>query len=289
MARTIKIILLLILGLMLFVFSYLFLLAAGFERTFLNYDFYEEIAEESEIGEELVELITGDMVEEMDQRNHGQDMSEQKMKENMISVVEETFDADWIESVFLETINSTLLWVKGSEDELELIIELDDRKEMLIDKMAEKIEDEIGHEPENFREEIEGGVPDEINVGELMGENEISSSFGFVQTLYKLFIFVPIILFLFFIVIFVLTSGWSDGLKWFFGVVFVSSICSALTFLLLGLLVPYIPFADTLYPVFLGRALLLPIIFILVSIVVFITVKIFEKRTFSHGNNLGQN
>lgn len=284
MASTKIKILLFILGFVFFIFNYLFLVAAGFERTFLNYDFYEEIINESDMGEELVGLITGDMVEEIEQRNQERAMPEQEMEESMTSVVEETFDGDWIESLFLDTINSTLLWVKGSEDELELIIELGDRKEKLVDNMVGEVEDEIGYEPENLREEIKSEIPDEIDVGDLIGDNEISSSLGFVQTIYKLFIFVPIFFFLFFIVIFVLLSGWSGGLKWFFGLIFVSSICSALTFVLLGFLVPYIPFAETLYPVFLGRALLLPITFILVSIVVFITVKIFEKKNSSRSN-----
>lgn len=287
-------ILLFFIGFVLFMSNYLFLIAAGFDRTFLDYDFYEEFVNEAEVGEELLGMFTGDIIDNIEQEEKiSEKMLEQEMDERLALVVEDTFDADWIEGVLLDTINSTLLWIKGSEDELELVIELGDKREELMDNMVSEMEKDGITIPENLSEEFASGgdfaddIPNEINMGELLGVDELKSNLGFVQTLYSVFVFVPVVLFIFFIIIFVLISGWSEGLKWFSAVLFISSICSALTFVLLGLLAPYVPLGDTLFSIFIGRALMLPLVFMSMSFVVFIVIKIFEKRAPSPGTNQG--
>lgn len=283
-------------AIILFVFNYMFLLVGGFERSFLNYEFYEELVAEKDVGDELVGLMTDDLIEGFGQQQQQQEIdsrvSEEGLEERQRSIIEESFDGEWIEGVFLDTINTTLLWIKGSEDDLDLVIDISDRKEILIENIIEEMEEDMGEMPDELKDDmleetqIAKSIPEEISLGQIFDEEELRSYLDTAQTIYTMYLFVPPVIFILFIALFGLLSGWAPGLKWFSITIFISSVFSALSFISISFLLPGIPLLESLFSVFIGKALTLPIIFILASTAVFIAVKIYERKaSYSQSSN----
>ncbi len=302
--NAVTVIILIIISIALLFFNSLFLFGSGLQRTVLNYDFYEEVLSETEFSESLVDGLTDEIYESIEEDGTGlddemPDEMEEEMLNTFVLTLEETFDSEWMDGVILEVINNSLGYIKGDDESLGYV-DISDKKQDFENNLLSNIEESMGGVQPIANDEIQisdfmesNGFPDKIELDHLFGEgtdeSSIDDGINTFQTIYSLMIITPFIVFSAFLVIFLLIGGVTRGLKWFSSAILVSSAVVALFLMILKLNITKISellmegssfgggLIQTSLDIFIGKAVFFPLVFIILSFIVLVGTIIFEK------------
>lgn len=212
--KILKIFLLILLSIFTILFSLVFMLNLGLERTLLNIDHYRSITHEFDLFDQIHENLEEELIP--------QEVPEEEIDEEgqeMLNIIREVFEPQWLQEQTLMVLEDVLTYTKGQSEELTSEIDLTERKELIESKIAETIaqqEDVPMGEAQEMAQEViaEIELPENIVLSEILPEE----AEGIIDTviLVRSYSVIASIAILVLVLLFMLLfGGLSGGLKWF--------------------------------------------------------------------------
>ncbi|MFW5885089.1 MAG: hypothetical protein ACOCUF_02575 [Patescibacteria group bacterium] len=256
--KTLKTIALIIIFTILLLVNSFFILAKGFDKTFLQVDYYENLIKEKKLVPVLTNVFLQDLQKEMEKFSASglAKGDKEQAREVLVESFHSTMDEKWIENNFLMVIEDVLAYAKGEKEQLTAVMDLKERKELFIEKIGEQASQEMYEEnkqleqafedqqgikiknqlQEQAEKEMEADfleeIPDQIVLAEVLEEQEnskkIKNDIAKFQQAYKYFDIVFYAAFILLAGLIIAVTGISRGLKW----VGVSAACSGMVVLL---------------------------------------------------------
>ncbi len=217
--KILKILLLIILSLFLAIYSLVFMLGFGLEKTVFNINHYRKMSQEFNVFSQLHENMEAGLLAGPE----GQEQEMDEQGEKMMMVFREVFDEQWLEEQFLVVTEDVFSYTKGETDSLTATIDLTDRKELLEETIMEKLIQEEGLTQaqaaimsEGISKEIE--LPKEIHLEELLeGEEgeDIDEVLSKITMVRQYFLPVSALVFVVVFVLILLLAKFPVNLKWY--------------------------------------------------------------------------
>jgi hypothetical protein len=147
--ETFKTIGLVLLFIIFFITGGIFLLVKGVENTFLQASFYEKAVDEAEISPLLVNELLDGVEQRAAPRLEGlPGDSGQVLRNSLREAFSESLDEEWAEETFLTVVEDGLAYVKGEQEKLTAVIDLEEKKNMIEDSIENQIKTEVNAEIE---------------------------------------------------------------------------------------------------------------------------------------------
>lgn len=220
--KILKVFLLTVLSFLLILYSLVFMLNLGLERTLFNLDHYKDMSQRFNVFSQLNQNLETGLLGP----NENQELDEQGRE--MIVILQDVFDEHWLEEQFLIVTEDILSYTKGDSHSLTATINLTDRKDILEQKIVQRLTQEQGLsqvQAARMSKQIssEINLPDQINLGELMNE-EVENVFSIIIMVRKYYPMVSAAVFVLIFLLMVLITGFSRGLKWYGAGMLISAI-----------------------------------------------------------------
>ncbi len=156
------------------IFIIIFMIGVGINNTFFNLNFHEKLVTDAGIFENIdYSFIISDLEENMSDSERAyegakeKDMGEEEMEKVILIAMSEAFPPEWFEDTYLDVVEEIITVIKRDKEEIDLVIDLKDNKEILVNEITEEIELLIDDK------EIEGA---EIDKPSIKGTNEFSEN-----------------------------------------------------------------------------------------------------------------
>ncbi len=286
--KILKTFILIILSLFLLILIPLSILYWSIERTVLNNEFYKEVVVEFDIFENIYTTLEKTIFEQVDEEN-----------ELLNKGIMYAIDKEWMEKEFLNIVDNLLNYIKGESKEMNLVINIEDRKEMLEEYLIKELEKSefTSNEFEELKPEVISKemlnsieIPDEFNIGENIESEEMNvfvKTFQFVRDIFPIVSYITLGLIL---ILMCLLAGIPGGFKWYGINILISSITIFIALITFKLTLS-MSFIDTLIDIpldtgvimglanfILDKFILIPVIYISIGFVFLITGIIWSKK-----------
>ncbi|MFO7807693.1 MAG: hypothetical protein R6V40_04730 [Candidatus Moraniibacteriota bacterium] len=270
-----KILMLVISAIFFVVAGSIFILGKGVDKTLLQTSFYEEVIEELNVSSVVKKGILSGIRQQitkmedssgfsMNQTPEQREMEEQE-KEMLLAVESATsqaFSEEWIEKTSITVIDDVLTYLKGEQDELNAVVNLKERKEVvrkelkkhidgsieipkeLEDQLTPMMKNQLEAEKNSATERILSNFPEKIVLANSLENHpesrEIKNYVNMFQSGYKYFDAASYAILFILAILMILLAGVSGGLKWIGVGMFASGALT--TILLLGVdqLLPFL-------------------------------------------------
>lgn len=225
-----------ILGLLLLIFAVLgsvFIVGKGLEQTALQTSFYKNVIQETNISSQVLEgIVSGIQSQTLSGIEQLSEEQRQSIRESVEVSFSRAFNKEWMEETTLTIIDDALSYLKGEQDQLTAVIDLEDRKQIIIEELEKEIEKSI-QIPERatpgIRQQVEAqkssiknqlleNFPDKIAMADLLEKNpqsaQIKTAVEAFQWGYSYFnpVFYAALIVL--AIIMLVIAGIKSGLKW---------------------------------------------------------------------------
>ncbi|MCF8011034.1 MAG: hypothetical protein K9L17_01030 [Clostridiales bacterium] len=284
--------------------GWIYLAGMGVERTVINSPYYHGLINEVNVVKHLHEGFQSNMKQTIleqipsEQFEYAEDKGK-GFSEIIVNSLGEAYHVEWMEKQVLKVVNDILAVVKGNQENLTAVINLETGKERFKNELSNRLENANydGKEPVpeviksdayKITEEID--IPDQINLAELTAGSSMSETIiTKIQTYRSYFQYLPYMFFALVLGLICLLIGISKGLKWFGS----AALISGLTFLIIlytaqfalrSLVINFnnIPLnsevllSTTEYTI--SQVYIVPIIYSAVGVIIFIAGMFFKKK-----------
>lgn len=212
--------------------GWVYMAGMGMERTILNNDYYRDILDQGEIFSGILGQGMQQMQKDM-QDQSAEEHREAEMPEDIMDIISaafsEAFHEDWFAEQFLLVVDDVLAMVKGEQDGVNAVIDLEEGKERFRDELIVQ----FGMLPDEKLRELNlspGGI--EYAADEIAGEMDLPDKFVIedllediinppmeiiilnIQLYRDYFLFMPYLVFALLLIFSCLLAGFAGGLKW---------------------------------------------------------------------------
>ncbi len=252
--RGLKIFSLILIAIIMIISGWVYLAVMSAEKTILSSDYYEDLFNETDLIPSVYEELTDSFVDivfaralaDMDRENRAVFEEEKDLFIYAISTYWSVLDPLWIESQLLLVVEDVLTLIRGEQQVLTAVINMDDiensfREIMVwetVDLPMEQLEELGGHthpavvEARAASIARELGLSEEINLARIQAEITIPLEAEYLLSLYQqyrhIYIYLAYLLFGILLVSMILLAKPAGGLKWFG----MATIIFSLSFLL---------------------------------------------------------
>lgn len=287
-------ILLIFLSTLLFLFNFLFLSAKVVENNFLEYEFYEDVFNQTNVTEIIINSVNKDIQESINE-------SFEDINQGVSLEVNDTFKPLWIETTLLNMINDSLNSIKGGEKDF-IIINLSNKKNDFESRLNQTINNVIESRIKNQFENVSNyseedmnqsiyneigknnqsikldSIPENINISEYIND-ELTT----IQKIYHFSSILPYLIFILFFISFIILSGIIRGSRWIsLTIATSSSLFLVILFNINELVLKSIEesgsnIINQVLEIFIQRSKVLPFTLIIISLIVYIGSIFLEK------------
>jgi hypothetical protein len=157
---------LILLFLAFFVAGGIFIFGKGVQETFLQTSFYEEVVDQADISPLLINELLGGVEQRAAPRlERLPGNSDQVLRGSLRSSFSEALNEEWAEETVLTTVEDGLSYLKGEQEELTAVIDLEERKDIIKSNIEERVEEGIDTEVEEQmqeREDVPAGAEEQV-------------------------------------------------------------------------------------------------------------------------------
>jgi hypothetical protein len=246
--KVIKVILLVLISLLMVIVGWAYLSLISIENTLLNEKYYEDLFIETdlvsrayyEIQDSFVDIVIANVLADMDQEELSAFKEEEQLYLYSLNAFLDVIEPAWIEKQLQQAVKDTLAFIRGDQEELSLVINMDEIEDALRQKMfsenivlsLDQLNELGGHThpvivvARAVRVIRELGFINQINLNQVHDNipNEVGNVIKMYQDYKSSFYYISYIFFGLALVLMMLLAKPVKGLIWFGGTTIIFSL-----------------------------------------------------------------